>query len=551
MMRSIAHVSFAALLSNAAFGQSASPKFEIADVHVSPKATNAFVRNGPVRNGRYEIRQATMVDLIRIAYGVDNDKILGGPNWLELDRFDVIAKVPPDSTVEMQKQMLQALLEDRWELKTHKETKPLPAYVLTAGKAPKLKEADGSGESGCKMQSASGPPREGEQRLTMMNADGSQTAIAIGPGAMVHFVCRNMTMAAFAAGLRGMLGAQLGANGVSDETGLKGSWSFDVKWSLPLLPFAGDAADRVTVFDALEKQLGLKLEQRQIPTPVLMVDKANRMPSANSPEVAEALPTPPAPKEFEVADVKPTAPDARPGGRFQMQPGGRFIVQGMPLRFLVGRAFPEYSNDQLIGVPGWADAERFDITALAAVGAQQLEPIIDQELLAPMMRALLADRFKMTYHTEERTLTAYSLVAVKPKMKKAAPDSRILCKSAPAPSSAPPRSMALTCQNTTMAQFAERLRNMAPGSLNLPVLDATGLEEGWDFAVTFNPFPQMNGPGRGGDGGPPGGVPLASDPSGDYTIFEVVEKQLGLKLEKQPRSMQVVVIDHIERKPTD
>src|SRR5215469_2054424 len=289
MMRSIAHVSFAALLSNAAFGQSASPKFEIADVHVSPKATNAFVRNGPVRNGRYEIRQATMVDLIRIAYGVDNDKILGGPNWLELDRFDVIAKVPPDSTAEMQKQMLQALLEDRLELKTHKETKPLPAYVLTAGKAPKLRGSDGSGESGCKMQSASGPPREGEQRLTMMNADGSQTAIAIGPGAMVHFVCRNMTMAAFAAGLRGMLGAQLGANGVSDETGLKGSWSFDVKWSLPLLPFAGDAADRVTVFDALEKQLGLKLEQRQIPTPVLMVDKANRMPSANSPEVAEAL----------------------------------------------------------------------------------------------------------------------------------------------------------------------------------------------------------------------------------------------------------------------
>ena len=67
----------------------------------------------------------------------------------------------------------------------------------------------------------------------------------------------------------------------------------------------------------------------------------------------------------------------------------------------------------------------------------------------------------------------------------------------------------------------------------------------------FNPFPSMNGPGRGGDGGPPGGVPLASDPSGDYTIFEAVEKQLGLKLEKQPRSMQVVVIDHIERKPSD
>jgi uncharacterized protein (TIGR03435 family) len=78
MMRSMTHASLAALLSNAAFGQAASPQFEIADVHASPKTTNAFVRSGPVRNGRHEIRQATMVDLIRIAYGFDNDKILGG-----------------------------------------------------------------------------------------------------------------------------------------------------------------------------------------------------------------------------------------------------------------------------------------------------------------------------------------------------------------------------------------------------------------------------------------------------------------------------------------
>jgi hypothetical protein len=160
-----------------------------------------------------------------------------------------------------------------------------------------------------------------------------------------------------------------------------------VKWSLQLLPFGGDAADRITVFDALEKQLGLKLEQRQIPTPVLMVDKANRTPNANPLGVAEALPAPPAPKEFEVADVKPTAPDARPGGRFQMQPGGRFISQGMPMRFLVGRAFPGYSNDQLIGLRGWVDSDRFDITALVPADAQQLRPILDAEQLAPMVHA--------------------------------------------------------------------------------------------------------------------------------------------------------------------
>jgi uncharacterized protein (TIGR03435 family) len=59
------------------------------------------------------------------------------------------------------------------------------------------------------------------------------------------------------------------------------------------------------------------------------------------------------------------------------------------------------------------------------------------------------------------------------------------------------------------------------------------------------------GPGRGGDAPPPGALPQAADPGGGYTIFEAVEKQLGLKLETQKRPLQVIVIDHIERKPTE
>src|SRR5437016_2948213 len=112
------------------FGQSPEtpPKFEAADVHVSAKTptgatgNNQFARTGPVRGGRYEVKTATMVDLIRIAYGFDADKILGGPNWLEMDRFDVIGKVPADSTPETQKLMLQSALEDRFKLVLHKDT---------------------------------------------------------------------------------------------------------------------------------------------------------------------------------------------------------------------------------------------------------------------------------------------------------------------------------------------------------------------------------------------------------------------------------------------
>ncbi|HEY6340915.1 MAG TPA: TIGR03435 family protein [Bryobacteraceae bacterium] len=545
-----------ALFASAAFSQSpdGAPKFEIADVHVSAKTRNPFARTGPVRNGRYEIKTATMVDLVRIAYGFDADKILGGPNWLELDRFDVIAKVPSESTAETQKQMLQTLLEDRFKLQVRKETRPLPAYALTAGKKLQLKEADGSGEPGCKLQSASGPPPEGTQRLTMMNGDGTTTAINLGPGATLHFVCRNMTMAAFAAGLREMFGASLGTSPVTDETGLKGTWNFDVRWSLPLLPLGGDAGDRITVFDAIDKQLGLKLELKQHPTPVLVVDKVNRTPTENPPGVAEALPTPPAPTEFEVADVKPTNPDGRTPSRVQFQPGGRFLVQSMPMRFLVTLAFPDYTNDgQVIGLPGWAETNRFDVTALAPAIAQP--SFIDSELLGPMMRSLLVDEFKLAYHTEERSLAAYRLVSAKPKMKKADPESRIFCKNQPAPPTAARGSLTIACQNISMAEFAEWLRGRAPG-LTMPILDATEIEGGWDFTLTYTQLPpQMvnaaNAPGRGGDNGPPDSVPQAADPSGGYTVFEAVEKQLGLKLETQKRSMPVVVIDHIEQRPVD
>src|SRR4051812_48867486 len=90
-----------------AFAQSeAEPKFVAADVHVSPKSANPFFRMLGARGGRYEVKSATMVDLIRTAYGFDADKILGGPSWLELDRFDVAAKLPPDATPDSQKLML-------------------------------------------------------------------------------------------------------------------------------------------------------------------------------------------------------------------------------------------------------------------------------------------------------------------------------------------------------------------------------------------------------------------------------------------------------------
>jgi uncharacterized protein (TIGR03435 family) len=100
-----------------------------------------------------------------------------------------------------------------------------------------------------------------------------------------------------------------------------------------------------------------------------------------------------------------------------------------------------------------------------------------------------------------------------------------------------------------MALFAQRLQNLALG-LNSPVQDATGLEGGWDFTLAFSPAALlMNRPAPVPDAGQ--NAPVASDPSGESTIFESIEKQLGLKLESQKRMLPVIVIDRIQQKPTD
>jgi uncharacterized protein (TIGR03435 family) len=344
------------------------------------------------------------------------------------------------------------------------------------------------------------------------------------------------------------VGNSLGTNPAIDDTGLQGAWNFDLRFSLRLAGFGpGSAGQQISIFEAVEKQLGLKLEERPVPTPVLIVDKVERKPSENPPGVAEALPPMVAPTEFEVADIKPTDPSFR-GANSRNQPGGRFSAQGMSLRTLLMRAFNLRTQDSLIGLPAFADSERFDITAKAPSDGPA-PPSLDPDTLSVMFRSLLAERFKFKYHEEQRQLAAYTLVASKPKMKKADPQSRIFCRQEPAPPGGPGGSM-LTCQNITMALFAERLQFMTP-DLSWPVLDSTGIEGGWDFNLIYSPFVPTAGGGRGDPNALGGAAAAIAEPSGMLTIFEAVERQLGLKLESQKRALPVIVIDHIESKPTD
>jgi len=111
----------------------------------------------------------------------------------------------------------------------------------------------------------------------------------------------------------------------------------------------------------------------------------------------------------------------------------------------------------------------------------------------------------------------------------------------------------ISCQNVTMAQFSELLLGLAPAYLPIPVEDGTGLAGAWHFTFAFSPFGAagQGGGGRGvRDGGvaPPNG---STDPTGAMTVFDAVNKQLGLKLEMRKRAMPVLVIDHVEEKPVD
>src|SRR5687768_14775428 len=125
MTRALACTALGLLVPVMAFAQAgaAGPAFETADIHASPRTTNLAMRGGAVRDGRYELRNATMVDLIRTAYGVDADKVVGGPSWLELDRFNVIGKVPAGTDVATAKVMLRTLLADRFKLVVRDDTK--------------------------------------------------------------------------------------------------------------------------------------------------------------------------------------------------------------------------------------------------------------------------------------------------------------------------------------------------------------------------------------------------------------------------------------------
>jgi uncharacterized protein (TIGR03435 family) len=510
-------------------------KFEIADIHASPSRRFPFFDGAFLVDGRYMLRQATLADLIVTAYGQqDSTYVGGGPSWLEWDRWDVIAKVPPGTTAAAAKEMLQSLLTQRFGLVVHTGSAPMPAYVLNAPTgAGKLKESDGTADAGCKGQ----PP------------PANQAAGAI-PQILV--VCHNETMEKFAEDVHMMAGAYL-TNPVIDSTGLKKAYDFDLNWTgRDQLERAG--SEGISIFDAVYKELGLKLTLETAPRPVLIVDSVNETPTSNAPDLAKIMPPLP-PVQFEVATIKPSAPDEKPGGGGIQRDGLSF--RALPLKSLIYFAWDLDPNaaEQVMGAPKWLESDKIDVEAKVAPGnmvqggsTMRGIPPIALEDLREMLKQLLIERFEIKTHTEDVPEDAYTLVAANPKMTKADPTKRARCKVGPGPVDHPIMNILVTCQDVTMAQAAELFPTFAAWYLHYPVVDKTGLKGGWNFTLNWSSGDHM--PNFEGQGPPDAASETTSDPNGAVSFYEAVSKDLGLRLVKEKRPEPVLVIDHIDEQPT-
>ncbi len=512
------------IFSSAAFawGANTDDVFAVADVHPSPFRREPEMRGGKLIGERYTSRDVPMLNLISAAYGIEPKYIIGGPSWLEWDRFDIFAKATPTASPDDIKDMLRGLLVDRFKLVTHTDSKPQPAFILTVGKG-KLQLKKGTGETGC---------------------TGKQLDAAVG---LVEETCHNITMEAFTKALRQMAGAYV-TSGAVDSTGLKGTWDIDIKWTAKaLLSKAGP--DGITFFDALNKQLGLQLTPGTAPLPVLIVDSVNETPTPNVPDLAKLMPPPPVP-EFEVSIIKPSKPGTKMDGDLS---GGQMKFQGATLDVLIRAAWdlPD-SGPMLQGAPKWLTEDHYDV--LAKAPREPGAPELDQDDLRPMLQKLLAERFHLATHSEQQTMDAYNLVAANPKLKKSDPTTRTRCFQGPGADGKDPRidtpilNRLLTCRDISMAQFAEQIQGLAPGYIKTPVLDTTGIDGAYDFTLSYSGAGKLR---QGGGSPEETAVGAASDPSGGISFFDALTKQLGLKLEKVKRPVPVLIIDHVDEKPTE
>jgi len=502
-----------------------SARFAAADVHPSPSVITPVFDSSFRPNGLYHLHNATLVDLIRTAWDIETEAVAGGPPWLDTERFEISAKAPPQSTQVERAAMLRGLLAERFKLAVHAGEKELEVYALTVS------------PGGAHLQ------QSGAQGSTTCKPDFNPS-----PRALITVTCPSITIGEFAKYIRRFSGGGYIRRPVSDLTGLKGAYAITIRWSPNGAPKTNDAGEPIftSIVDAVDKQLGLKLDLTRRAFPVIVIDHVERTPTPNDPEALKLIPAPET--EFEAATIKVNK-SGDDDQRIEPKPGGRLEIINFPLKDLIEFAWHYEDDDRIIGLPGWAEKERYDIIGKTAVLPDERRPAFDDMRL--MVRALLIERFHIKARDDQQPIGVWALTVSKrgAKLKDAAdPSGRSTCTRSPSQTgsgSAALPAMSYICTNTTMAQLAQALQNIGGGYVDKPAVDMTGLQGKYDFTLTWNPRSVISSGGRGGKPDPSDSG--ASDPSGGITFVAALEKQLGLHLEGgQKYRMPVLAIDHVE-----
>ena len=250
MPRTLALLALLSLAAHFAFAQAPPPAFEVASVKLAPQGAGRVdfvVQPG----GKLEVTNQTLCVILMQAYSVKKYQIVGGPPWLDTDRFHIVATPPAQTNPDREHvmAMLRSLLAERFQLKLHTESREGDVFALTVAKSgPKLNPPEGD------------RPFIGLSRLTPPEL----------PGVKYALETKRASMALFADHLSGELRCP-----VFNRTALDGEFSFRVEYSIDDNPDTGPA-----ISEALREQLGLKLEKTKGPIETLVIDSAAK-PSAD------------------------------------------------------------------------------------------------------------------------------------------------------------------------------------------------------------------------------------------------------------------------------
>jgi len=255
---------------------------------------------------------------------------------------------------------------------------------------------------------------------------------------------------------------------------------------------------------------------------------------------------------FDVVSIKRLAVTAPPAFDMSERPDGGFTMTGAPVTVLIAQAYPPAAVADLVGLPDWATKDRFDFKATASL----LKPSRDDR--RSMLRAMLADRFKLAVHTETREQPVYELVFarsdrrlganIKPTdvdcdAKAAAAEAARAAGTTPSrqPQADANTATAPVCGVMIRGNYLEgdmkmtSLANQLRSAAGRVIVDKTGLTGNYRVKLTYDVAAGRRGP------------ETAPPPDAPPSVFTAVQEQLGLKLESSKGSRDVLVVDHLER----